>query len=269
MNYSLQHIIASLSESGRAAVVVPTGFTTAAKGISKVIRQRIIEKNWLRGVLHMPSHIFAMTATSVSIIFIDKAKANDTVLLMDASKWEANIPLEMDEKQLYILKKRVKLHPILQTTSKNQNSPSLVSNQDILENDCSILAGQYVELKEEEIDFEIDERLAQVTSSLVQNLRESQRISASLLKIRGVILKDFRLTKCVLKTFRIDALCTVKSSKRVYARDYVPNGVPFFRGREITQMSQNKPISKNLYISKDVFEEMDKKFGSPKIGDIL
>jgi len=69
--------------------------------------------------------------------------------------------------------------------------------------------------------------------------------------------------------FRIDALCTVKSSKRVYARDYVPNGIPFFRGREITQMSQNKPISKKLYISKDVFEEMDKKFGSPQIGDIL
>jgi type I restriction enzyme M protein len=33
----------------------------------------------------MPSNIFATTGTSVSIIFIDKTKSDDKVMLMDAS----------------------------------------------------------------------------------------------------------------------------------------------------------------------------------------
>ena len=120
----LQHIIASLSESGRAAIVVPTGFTTAAKGISKVIRQRIIEKNWLRGVLHMPSHIFATTATSVSIIFIDKAKANDTVLLMDASKMGSKHSFRDGRKTTLYPEEENKITSYFKTTSKRLNSLS-------------------------------------------------------------------------------------------------------------------------------------------------
>lgn len=178
----LQHIIASLSESGKAAIVVPTGFTTAAKGISKVIRQRIVEKNWLRGVLHMPSHIFATTATSVSIIFIDKAKTNNTILLMDASKMGSKHSFRDGRKTILYPEEENKIISYFKNNIEETEFSVLVSNQDILENDCSILAGQYVELKEEDIDFDIDEKLAQLTSSLIQNLHESQKISASLLK---------------------------------------------------------------------------------------
>ena len=40
-------------------IVVPTGFITAQSGIEKAIRQRIIDRKWLRGVISMPSNIFA------------------------------------------------------------------------------------------------------------------------------------------------------------------------------------------------------------------
>ncbi len=43
----LQHIIYSLKESGKAAVVVPTGFITAQSGIDKRIRQRLVDDKCL------------------------------------------------------------------------------------------------------------------------------------------------------------------------------------------------------------------------------
>ncbi|MBA9011684.1 HsdM family class I SAM-dependent methyltransferase [Clostridium saccharobutylicum] len=82
----LQHILYSLKDSGKAAIVVPTGFLTAKSGIEKKIRQQMIDKHMLRGVISMPSNIFATTGTNVSIIFIDSDNSDDKALLMDASK---------------------------------------------------------------------------------------------------------------------------------------------------------------------------------------
>ena len=82
----IQHIIFSLSAKGRAAIVVPTGFLTAQSGIEKKIREKLVEDRMLRGVVSMPSNIFATTGTNVSILFIDKANKKGEIVLMDASK---------------------------------------------------------------------------------------------------------------------------------------------------------------------------------------
>ena len=48
-------------------MVVPTGFLTAQSGIEKRIRQKLVDEKMLRGVVAMPSNIFATTGTNVSI----------------------------------------------------------------------------------------------------------------------------------------------------------------------------------------------------------
>lgn len=81
----IQHILFSLKDNGKAAIVVPTGFLTAQSGIEKKIREYIINNNWLDGVISMPSNIFATTGTNVSILFINKNRNSNNVFLMDAS----------------------------------------------------------------------------------------------------------------------------------------------------------------------------------------
>lgn len=81
----LQHIVYSLAPKGKAAIVVPTGFLTKAS-IAKKIREHLIDKKMLRGVISMPSNIFANTGTNVSILFIDSENKDGEVVLMDASK---------------------------------------------------------------------------------------------------------------------------------------------------------------------------------------
>ena len=82
----IQHILWSLKDDGKAAIVVPTGFITAQSGIEKKIRQTIVDNHWLKGVVSMPSNIFANTGTNVSVLFIDKSNKDGKVMLLDASK---------------------------------------------------------------------------------------------------------------------------------------------------------------------------------------
>ena len=93
-----------------------------------------------------------------AIEIIDKAKANDTVLLMDASKMGSKHSFRDGRKTILYPEEENKITSYFKNNIEETEFSVLVSNQDILENDCSILAGQYVELKEEDIDFDIDER---------------------------------------------------------------------------------------------------------------
>src|SRR5438132_4600874 len=65
-------------------------------------------------------------------------------------------------------------------------------------------------------------------------------------------------------------LCEITSSKRIYAADYVPEGVPFYRSKEIIEKHEgNIDVSTDLFISDSKFREIERKFGAPKAGDLL
>ena len=69
---------------------------------------------------------------------------------------------------------------------------------------------------------------------------------------------------------RMDELCEITSSKRIFAADYVSEGVPFYRGREITEKYKgNLDVSTELFITEKKFIEIECKFGAPKTGDLL
>jgi type I restriction enzyme S subunit len=69
---------------------------------------------------------------------------------------------------------------------------------------------------------------------------------------------------------KIKELCEVTSSKRIYAADYVSTGVPFYRGKEITERHKgNLNVSTELFISEEKFEEIKSKSGVPSDGDLL
>lgn len=65
---------------------MPTGFITASSGIERKIREHLVNGKMLRGVVSMPSNIFATTGTNVSVLFLDKQNADGKVVLIDASK---------------------------------------------------------------------------------------------------------------------------------------------------------------------------------------
>lgn len=69
---------------------------------------------------------------------------------------------------------------------------------------------------------------------------------------------------------RITDHCEITSSKRIYANEYRSSGVPFYRGKEITEKQlSSSEVSELLYISREKFEEIKSKYGIPVEGDLL
>lgn len=179
----LQHVIASLSDKGKAAVVVPTGFVSASTGIPKKIRTKLIDMNWLRGVIHMPSNIFATTGTSVSIIFIDKTKEDDKVILIDASSLGEKISLEEGQRTVLSENEKSKIITYFKKRIKEPEFSALVSNGDIKDNNYSVQAGQYIEISEEELDYDINERLCSIKNKITENMAKQEKIDKLLIDI--------------------------------------------------------------------------------------
>lgn len=149
----IQHIMYSLSPKGKASIVVPTGFITAQKGIEKAIREQLVESRMLRGVISMPSNIFATTGTNVSVLFLDKTNTKGDIVLMDASKLGTEIKDGKNQKTLLSTDEE---ELIINTFNKHKAKEGFtvtVSYDDIKEKNYSFSAGQYfdVNIKYKEI----------------------------------------------------------------------------------------------------------------------
>lgn len=71
------------------------------------------------------------------------------------------------------------------------------------------------------------------------------------------------------RTYTLEQLCIVGSSKRVHLSDYVQQGVPFYRSKEVIELSSGENISEQLFISSEKYSEIKSKFPIPQENDIL
>ena len=67
----------------------------------------------------------------------------------------------------------------------------------------------------------------------------------------------------------LEDIANVTSSKRILAEEYVTNGIPFYRTKEVVELSNGGKISSEYYISRDRFDSICGVFGAPHQGDIL
>lgn len=157
----IQHIIYSLNENGKAAVVVPTGFITAQSGIDKKIREKLVADKMLAGVVSMPSNIFATTGTNVSILFIDKQNKGD-VILIDASGLGTTVKEGKNQKTVLSAAEEARIIETFREKKAEEDFSVVISYDDIQAKNYSLSAGQYFEVKIEYVDITADEFKAQL-----------------------------------------------------------------------------------------------------------
>ena len=182
----IQHVINSLKEgTGKAAIVIPTGFITSKSGVEKRILEKIVEKRWIYGCVSMPSNVFATTGTNVSVLFFDKSCSHDKVILIDASK------LGEEYKEGNNQKRRLRPFEIdkIVNTFKNKETVEdfsvAVSYKEIKEKGCSLSAGQYFDIKIDHIDIteeEFNKRMTEYKQTLSQQFEESHRLEEEIMK---------------------------------------------------------------------------------------
>jgi len=143
----IQHIMHTLGPKGKAAIVVPTGFVTAQSGIEYKIREQLVERRMLRGVVGMPSNIFATTGTNVSVLFLDKTNTKGDIVLMDASKLGTTIKEGKNQKTLLSAEEE---DSIINTFNKREavdDFAVVLSYEEIAAKNYSFSAGQYFDIR--------------------------------------------------------------------------------------------------------------------------
>ncbi len=181
----IQHVLNSLKPTGKAAIVIPTGFITAKSGVEKSILHKIVDERWVYGVVSMPSNVFATTGTNVSVIFFDKAADHDKVILVDASK------LGEEYKEGNNQKRRLRDYEIDQIVNTFQNKEPVddfsvaVTYDEIKEKGYSLSAGQYFDIKIDYVDIteeEFNRRMVEYKQTLTQQFEESHRLETEIMK---------------------------------------------------------------------------------------
>lgn len=189
----IQHILWSLKEDGKAAVVVPTGFITAQSGIEKSIRQTIIENHWLKGVISMPSNIFANTGTNVSVLFIDKSNKDGDIMLIDASKFGIKVKDGKNQKTVLSPEEVKKIEDTFINREVIDDFSVKVTYEQIKEKNYSFSAGQYFEVKVEYIELtaeEFAEKMATYIANLDKLFAEGQSLEKSIKERLGELMYE-------------------------------------------------------------------------------
>ncbi len=184
----LQHVINSLNPTGKAAIVVPTGFITSHSGIENKILKKIIDDHIVYGVISMPSNVFASTGTNVSVLFLDNSRKTEKVILMDASK------LGEDYTDGNIKKHRLRneeINKIVETFQKQEvvEDFSVVTTYDEIKGkNYSLAAGQYFDIKIEYVDItaeEFEAKMAEHTKVLSDMFAKSRTLETEIMAQLG------------------------------------------------------------------------------------
>lgn len=180
----LQHIIYSMDDKAKAAIVVPTGFLTAGSGIQKKVREHLVSHRMLRGVVSMPSNVFANTGTNVSVLFLDKENKDGKVVLMDASKLGTKEKVDGKNQKTVLSEDDMTL--IVDTFNAGKTVDDFcvaVSYEDIEQKKLSFSAGQYFEVKIEYVELtpeEFADKIGGFASRLEKLFEEGHRLEAGI-----------------------------------------------------------------------------------------
>lgn len=174
----IQHILYVMEDDGIAAIVLPSGFLTKTARIEQGIKKALVDNQWLKGVITMPSNIFANTATSVSILFIDKKKLEakpveneeeaekPSVILIDASHLGHTV--KDNGNQRTVLSDEEEEHIIRTFTQREEHKDFsvVVPYDDIVSSGYSIAPGPYFPVTIEHEIISAEEYQQQVEESL-------------------------------------------------------------------------------------------------------
>lgn len=180
----IQHIIYSLNDNGKAAVVVPTGFLTATS-IDKKIRKYLVNNRMINTVVSMPSNVFANTGTNVSVIFLDKSKKDDQVYLVDASKLGEKVKENNIQKTIL---SQADIEKVVNSAIEKKDIEDFsitVNFQEIKDKNYSFSAGQYFPVKIEYAKFtqnEFEEKLCKYRENLQKLFAKSNDLEQDVKK---------------------------------------------------------------------------------------
>ena len=174
------HMLHLLSESGVAAIVEFPGVLYRG-GAEQKIRKYLLEHNAVDAVIQLPANLFFGVSIATCIIVLRKGtKTDNHVLFVDASN-----EFEKEGNKNYLRPKHQdRIAEAIEKREDEQYFCRLVSNADIIKNDCNLSVSSYVEQPDtrEKINIaEVNEELKEV----VQKVNKFRQQVDDIVKLLG------------------------------------------------------------------------------------
>ena len=116
--------------------------------------------------------------------------------------------------------------------------------------------------------IEVQQKIVDSYNAITKRIQIKQKINENLEKTAQCLFEEIWNTEDSTET-SLSELAELTSSKRVFFDEYVSEGIPFYRGGEITEKRRGLPISNPLFITEESYSDKMKKYGVPASGDIL
>ena len=151
----VQHILASLNDKGRAAMVLDTGAASRGSGNAntnkeKDVRRWFVEQDLIEGVIYLPENLFYNTTAPGIILVLNKAKPKERkgkLFLLNASR-----EFTKGDPKNYIPEMPSPASPTPSTgvEGNGQIFSRIVSREEIAKNDFNISPSRYIHTGEAE-----------------------------------------------------------------------------------------------------------------------
>lgn len=164
----VQHILASLNENGRAAVVLDTGAVSRGSGSANItkekeVRKWFVDNDLIEGVIYLPENLFYNTSAPGIILFLNMKKCENNqnkIFLVNASRW-----FEKGDPKNFIPETSIQhIANTFKGWTVEDKFSQIVSRETIANNDYNISPSRYIHSNSEEecrpiseIWFEIQE----------------------------------------------------------------------------------------------------------------
>ena len=150
------HIIASLESSGKAAVILPHGVLFRGNAEAD-IRENILKRKWIKGIIGLPANLFYGTGIPACIIVLDKENADERegIFMIDASK---GFIKDGNKNRL----REQDIHKIVDSFNRNwelEKFSRLVPYKEIEENEYNLNIPRYIDTQEAEDIQDLDAHL--------------------------------------------------------------------------------------------------------------
>lgn len=176
----LQHMLSVLKEDGKMGVVLPHG-TLFRSGSEGEIREKLIKKDLIEGIVGLPAALFYNTGIPASIWILNKSKSKELqnkIIVIDASK-----EYKEGKNQNELLKSHVdKIIAAYDAQKAIDKFMKVVEVKEVAENDYNLNISRYIDTaeKEEEINLkavlsrieELEEREKEIDEKLLTFLTE-------------------------------------------------------------------------------------------------
>lgn len=174
------HMINSLNENGKMAVVLPHGVLFRGAGEGN-IRKKLIKENLLDAVIGLPPNLFFGTSIPACILIFKKRKSDDSVVFIDASK-----SFKKGKKQNYLKAEDItKISKAYKNRKEIDKYCHISSLKEIEENEYNLNIPRYIDTFEEEEDIDITETKKEI-EKLEKERGELKKKMDSILKELGL-----------------------------------------------------------------------------------